>query len=55
MVMGVDILWVGVRYICRRVVKIRWVGVSIYDGKGGQYTMGRGVDIPWVVRSIYHG
>ena len=28
---------------------------SIYHGYRVQYTMGRGVDIPWVGDSIYHG
>jgi hypothetical protein len=28
---------------------------SKYNGLGGWYTMGRGVDIPWVGGSIYHG
>ena len=28
---------------------------SIYHGYGGRYTMGRGVKIPWVNGSLYHG
>jgi hypothetical protein len=31
-----------------RYVKIQWVGVDIP-------TMGRGVDMPWVWASIFHG
>ena len=25
-----------------------WLGGTIYHGKGGRYTMGIGVDMPWV-------
>jgi hypothetical protein len=31
-----------------RFLKLPWVGVSIYHEKGDQYTMGRGIDIPWI-------
>jgi hypothetical protein len=31
-----------------RGVDIPWVGGSIYHGLGGQYTMGRGVDILYI-------
>ena len=30
-------------------------GVNNCIGYGGQYTIGRGVDIPWVRSSIFHG
>ena len=32
-----------------------WIGGQNTMGRGGQYTMGRRVDIPSVVGSIYHG
>jgi hypothetical protein len=45
-----------------REVGIPWVGGqntmgrgSIYHGYGGPFTIGRGVKIPWVSGSLYHG
>ena len=66
---GVDILWEEGSICYGYGVDIPWEGViillvvrSLYHRYGGRYamgrdrySMGRGVDIPWVGDSIYHG
>ena len=60
---GVKIPWVGDQYTTEKGLYKTCVGASIYHGywvqhtmgRGGQNTMGRGFDIPYVVGSKYHG